>query len=163
MTDAEATFVTALTDAAWPLPRQVLFAVLFLIGYWMWSRHGYPGADRAVRRSLGRRLGVRVIWVPRSRAEYPTPFQYIGRYRRWSWGIADERDRTFLADGVVGTASVLVVNVLAGCLPVAVFLYIAIWLRALSYLVFMPACLGAIAIYSIYWSGRYEVAWMDAR
>ena len=43
------------------------------------------------------------------------------------------------------TASVLFVNVLADCLPVAVLLYIAMWLCALSYLVFMCACVGAIA------------------
>lgn len=160
VTDLETTFLAALTTAAWPLGTQVMFTAAFLLAYWLWSRYPFAGVDRAARLWLGRRLGVSVVWVPRNTVEYQTPFHYRGRYRRWSWGIAAEGDRTFVADGVVATASLLIVNVVAGALPVGLLLYIALWLRALSYVVFLPACVAAVAIYSVYWSGHYHVAWM---
>ena len=160
MTDAEATFVAALTQAAWPLPLQLLSAAAFVIGYWVWSRHAYAAVDRAVRAWLGQRLGVAVVWVPRNTAEYATPFYYRGRYRRWSWGIAAEADRTFTADGVVATASVVVVNIVAGAVPLAAPLYAAVSSGVWSYVVLLPASVAVIAIYSVYWSGHYRVAWM---
>ena len=161
MTDPEAALLAALTTAAWPLGTQVMFAAGFLLAYWWWSRYGFAGVDRAARAWLGRRLGVTVVWVPRNTVEYQTPFHYRGRYRRWSWGIAAEGDRTFVADGVVATASLLIVNAVAGALPIGPLLYVSLWLRALSYVVFLPACVVAIAIYSVYWSGHYHVAWME--
>ena len=159
--DPEQELLRRLVAAGWPLPAQAALGIALVAGYVAWSRAYYRGADPAVRRHLGRRLGAELVWVVRGDGSYATPFAWgAARRPRWSWGIAAEGDRTFARDGVVALLCVLVVNVLAGVVPVALLLYAFAGARVLSYAVFLPACVAMLAIYALRWSGRYEVAGM---
>ncbi|HEX6289554.1 MAG TPA: hypothetical protein VFZ66_10205 [Herpetosiphonaceae bacterium] len=161
MTDAERQFFEQLITAAWPLSWQAAFAIAAVVGYFAWSRLYFRVVDPIVRARVGSALGTRILWVPRHSASYQTAFESgFDRYHYWSWGIEAESERTFLRDGAVALLSFLCVNILAGCWPVAVFLLVALGLEALSYVVFVPACLAILAIYAIFWSGRYEVTGM---
>jgi hypothetical protein len=161
MTDLERQLMEQLISAAWPLPWQITFALTMLIGYFLWSRWYFRVGDGLVRRQLSQVIGTPIQWVLRHSASYPTAFESgFARYQRWSWGIAQERDRTWLRDGTVALLSILVVNVLAGLWPMALFLGVALGLNALSYLIFVPACVIMLAIYAIFWSGQYEVTGM---
>jgi hypothetical protein len=161
MTELEQEFLDGLVTAAWPFPLQVVFGVALAAGYFLWSRLYFRALDPALRGRLGRALGARVVWVHRHSASYPTPLETGFRsYRRWSWGIEEERERTLLRDGAAAALSVVCVNLVGGLWPIAVFLFVALELRALSYVVLMPVCLAALVIYSVFWSGRYEAAGM---
>lgn len=163
MTEPEQEFLDGLVTAAWPFPWQVAFGVALAAGYFIWSRLYFRALDPALRGRVGRALGARVVWVLRHSGSYPTPLETGFRsYQRWSCGIADESERTLLRDGAVAALSVVCVNLVGGLCPIAVFLFVALELRALSYVVLMPVCLAAIFIYSVFWSGRYEVAGMRA-
>lgn len=163
MTELEQEFLQGLVTAAWPFPLQAAFGVALAAGYFLWSRLYFRVLDPALRGRLGRALGARVVWVHRHGGSYPTPLETGFRsYRRWSWGIEEESRRTLLRDGAAAALSFLCVNVAGGLWPIALFLFVALELRALSYVVLMPVCLAALAIYSVFWSGRYEVAGMRA-
>ena len=150
-----------LTEAGLPLAAQVALGVGLVAGYWVWSRAYYRLLDPALRGAVGRMLGVPIAWVLRHDASYETPFEMVRTpYRRWTWGIPDVTRRTFLRDGAVAFLSLLLVNVLAGVWPAALFLYLFLGPQLLSYVVFLPACLAVIGIYSTFWSGRYEVPGM---
>ncbi len=161
MTDLERRFLDQLTTAAWPLWFQVAFALVLVAGYLIWSRLYYHVVDQILRIRIGGSLGVDIIWVRRHSRSYPTPFESgWARYQQWSWGIAAEHERTFLRDDLVAALSLLVVNVLAGLWPIAIFLFVFLGLKALSYVVFLPLCVAMLAIYAVFWSGKYEVAGM---
>lgn len=161
MTDLERSFVESLITAAWPLHWQIIFAVGLVSGYFFWSRLYFQVLDPIVRARVGAVLGLRLIWVLRHTASYQTAFEWGPvRYHRWSWGIALEQQRTFLRDGLVVLLSLVCVNIIAGLWPLAVFLAVALTLKALAYISFFPTCCAMLAIYAIFWSGRYEVAGM---
>ncbi len=161
MTELEQRLVEALITAAWPLHGQVSFVIGIVLGYFIWSRLYFRVIDPGIRTRVGAALGVQLIWVLRHSASYQTAFEWeFARYYRWSWGIAQEQQRTFLCDGAVLVLSLLVVNIVAGLWPIGVFLAVALWLEALSYIVFFPTCCLMLALYAIFWSGRYAVAGM---
>ena len=161
MTDLERQFMERLITAAWPLHLQIAFAVAEVVGYFIWSRLYFRVLDQPLRSQIGRALGVSIIWVLRHSSSYQTPFESgFSRYHRWSWGIEAESERTLLRDGAVAMLSFLCVNVFGGLWPIAIFLFVFLGLDALSYVVFIPVCIAVIAIYSVFWSGRYEVAGM---
>lgn len=163
MTDLEREFFARLITAAWPLPMQIAFGVAMIAGYWIWSRLYYTAIDTALRRVAGGVLGARVVWVLRHSAEYQTPFELglnHNRYFRWTWGIAQPERRTLGRDAAAWLLSFLIVTLLGGLWPVAVFLVVFLVWKALSYVVFLPVCLAVIAIYSLFWAGRHQVAGM---
>ncbi|PLS82906.1 MAG: hypothetical protein CYG59_02690 [Chloroflexi bacterium] len=161
MTDLERSLVESLITAASPLYWQLIFAVALVVGYFFWSRLYFQVLDPAVRDRIGAALGLKLIWVLRHSASYQTAFEWGSvRYHRWSWGIALEHQRTFLRDGLVVVLSLVCVNIIAGLWPLAVFLVVALELKALAYVTFFPTCCAMLALYAIFWSGRYEVAGM---
>lgn len=161
MTETEQEFLAGLVTAAWPLAVQIAFAVGTIGGYWLWSRLFYAAVDPWLRRWLGGKLGARVVWVLRHSASYQTPLE-LGLVRqrrfRWTWGIEREDQRTLSRDAAASLLCFLVVNLAAGLWPIALFLLVALQLKALSYVVLVPGTVAAIAIYSIFWTGRYPVA-----
>lgn len=161
MTDAEAQLLQNLFSAAWSLPTQVAAGALQVIGYFVWSRTYHRRVDPALRDWAGRCLGAPVVWVRRHTHEYDTPFElaFLGmnRYARWTWGIQNPARRTFLRDATAYALGVLCVNGIAGTWPVAALLYLALSVHALSYVVFFPACVLNIALYSVFFSGLHEV------
>jgi len=155
MTEAERALIRNLTAAALPLAAQLIVALIYVVLYWCWSRRWYGRVDAAARAWLGRRLSLDVVWVQRHTAEYATPFEFrTGRYRVCTWGVADPHDRTFTHDAIVSLADLLIVRVGAGALPV-VALLLTVAAGALSYIVLLPTIAAAIAIYGVYWTGRY--------
>ena len=161
MTDLERELLVRLISAAWPFHVQVVFALATVIGYFLWSRLYFRAVDPLVRARVGHALGVHVIWVLRHSADYQTAFESgLERYYQWSWGIEAEHQRTFLRDGAVAILGFLIVSVLAGLTPIAVFLVATLGFNALSGVLFIPACVATLAIYAIFWSGRYEVSGM---
>jgi hypothetical protein len=160
VTDAERELLDRLIAAAWPLPWQAALGCALAAGYLAWSRLYYAALDPRLRRAVGGAVGARVVWVRRHSADYPTPFELGGVRRppRWSWGIAAEGERSWGRDAAVSLLCVLLVNVAAGLWPAALVLYAFAGARVLSYAVFLPTCLAAIAIYSVFWTGRYAVA-----
>ncbi len=54
----------------------------------------------------------------------------------------------------------LIVNVACGLCPFALFLWVFLGLKALSYVVFLPVCCALLMIYAIFWTGRYAIAGM---
>jgi cytochrome c oxidase subunit IV len=162
MIDLERQLIEQLITAAWPFSWQVAFALAATIGYFIWSRLYFRVIDPLLRARLGQTLGCTIIWVLRHSANYQTAFESgFARYTRWSWGIAMEHQRSFLRDGAVVLLCFLCVNILSGLWPVAVFMLVALGLRALSYIIFLPSCLVMVTIYAIFWSGRYEVSGME--
>jgi VIT1/CCC1 family predicted Fe2+/Mn2+ transporter len=163
MTDLEREFLQNLITAAWPLPMQMAFGAGLVAVYWAWSRFYYAVIDPALRNVVGGVLGAKVVWVPRHSAEYETPLELgfpRNRYHRWTWGIAVPARRTVRNDLAASLLSLLFVTLIGGLWPIAVFLFVFLQLKALSYVVFLPVCLAVIAIYSLFWAGRHEVAGM---
>jgi hypothetical protein len=161
MTDAEQELVRSLTRGAWPLGWQAVLAVVAVAGYWLWSRAYYRVVDPGMRRRVGRALGAAVVWVPRHTAEYQTPIESgFTRGRRWTWGIAAERERTATARRRRARALRPRRHLAAGLWPVAVTLYLTLWRYPLSALLLIPVLTAVIAIYSVFWTGRYEVRGM---
>ena len=155
MTEAERALIGNLTTAALPLAAQLIVALIYVASYWYWSRRWFARVDTAARAWLGRRLSLDVVWVRRHTAEYATPFEFrTGHYRVWTWGVADARDRTFTHDAIVSLADLLIVRVGAGALPV-VALLLMVTAGVLSYIVLLPAIAASIAVYGVYWTGRY--------
>ena len=163
MTELEHEFLRGLITASWPLAAQIAFGVALVGGYWVWSRLYYAAIDPALRRLVGGMLGARVVWVRRGSASYPSHYE-LGResprIRRWMWGIAPESERTLRNDAATGVLSFFIVTVIGGLWPIALFLFVFLHLKALSYAVFLPVCLAVLAIYSAFWDGRHEVAGM---
>jgi hypothetical protein len=163
MTELEREFLHNLITAAWPLEMQIAFGVGLVAIYWAWSRFYYAVLDPALRNVLSGMLGARVVWVARHSAEYQSPLELglpHNRYHRWTWGIQAEAKRTAGRDLAALLLSFLFVTLLGGLWPVAAFLFVFLQLKALSYVVFLPVCVAVIALYSIFWAGRHEVAGM---
>lgn len=161
MTELEHQLIRQLISAALPFPLQIAVALGLVVGYLSWSGLYFRVLDRRVRTHIGRALGVRVRWVRRGSASYQTPYELDSqRHFRWSWGIEDERQRTLLRDGLVATLCFVVVNLVGGLLPVAIFFLVTLWFRALSAVLLIPAIAAVLAIYTVFWSGRYEVTGM---
>jgi hypothetical protein len=165
MTELEDKFLQGLITAVWPLYLQVAFAVGISVIYYFWSILFYRVFDVSLRSFIGHALHVRIIWVLRHSSNYhQTQFEFgvtPTRYRRWTWGIEMEDKRTFFRDGAVSMLSLLVVNILAGLWPIAVFFYVFISLKALSYVVFLPSCIVLLIIYSTFWAGRHKLKGMQ--
>ena len=161
MTDLEHQLMRQLITAAWPLPWQIAFAVTMVGGYGYWSRLYFRTLDRRVRMYIGQRLGVHIRWVQRHTAGYQTPFASgLERYFLWSWGIEEEHRRTVLRDGLVASLCFVVVNLASGLWPLVIFFLVALQLKALSALIFIPALVAVVGMYAVFWAGRYEVAGM---
>lgn len=163
MTELEREFLHNLITAAWPLPAQIAFGTGLAAVYWAWSRFYYAVIDPALRNVLGGVLGAKVVWVARHGGEYETPLDLgfpDNRYDHWTWGIAVPAMRTVRNDAAALLLSFLFVTLLGGLWPIAVFLFVFLQLKALSYVVFLPVCVAVIAIYSVFWAGRHEVAGM---
>jgi hypothetical protein len=161
MTDLERELFMRLITAAWPFSWQVVFALATVIGYFIWSRLYFRVVDPIIRARVGHALGVQIIWVLRHSADYQTAFESgFERYYHWSWGIQAEQQRTLLRDGAVAMLGFLIVSILAGLSPVAVFLFATLGFKVLSAVLFIPACVATLAIYGIFWCGRYEVTGM---
>jgi VIT1/CCC1 family predicted Fe2+/Mn2+ transporter len=163
MTDLERELLHNLVTAAWPLPMQIVFGAGLLAVYWAWSRFYYAVIDPALRNVVGGVLGAKVVWVARYSDEFDTPLEFgfpYNRYHRWTWGIQAESRRTLGRDAAALLLSLLFVTLLGGLWPIAVFLFVFLQLKALSYVVFLPVCLAVLAIYSLFWAGRHEVAGM---
>jgi VIT1/CCC1 family predicted Fe2+/Mn2+ transporter len=163
MTELEHEFLLGLITAAWPLSAQIAFGVALVAGYWAWSRLYYAAIDPALRRLVGRTLGARVVWVRRGSAAYPSLYEFgQGRsvIRRWMWGIEPASERTLRNDAATGTLSFFIVTIIGGLWPIALFFFVFLYLKALSYVVFLPVCLAVLAIYSRFWDGRHEVQGM---
>ena len=75
-------------------------------------------------------------------------------------GSEEERERAFLRDGLVASLCFVVVNLACGRWPVAIFFVVSLGLRALSPIILIPAIMAMVAIYAVFWTGRYEVAGM---
>jgi hypothetical protein len=161
MTELDGQLLENLIVATLPLAWQVALGALLVMGAWMWARLYYRRVDPLVRASVGRLLGTRIIWVLRNSSSYETPFLWERtHYRYWSWGVAAPADRTLLRDGLTVLLSVLIVNVACGLWPCALFLWVFLGLKALSYVVFLPVCCALLVISSIFWTGRYEITGM---
>ncbi|HEV2722247.1 MAG TPA: hypothetical protein VG323_19670 [Thermoanaerobaculia bacterium] len=131
------------------------FAVLWTIGYVVWSLLYYRVLDPLLRRVVGAIVGTRVVWVYRKGSLYADPLSFTLPYSRWSWGAADGENAR-AKDAVVYMLCVVLVFIIAGLWPVAVLLaaFFSKWLNPLVAL--LPLFL-IIPIYSIWWSGRYRV------
>jgi len=137
---------------------QMIFAVAWTAGYVVWSLLYYRVFDRIVRNAVGALIGTRVVWVYRKGSLYASPLSFTLPYSRWSWGAAD-RESAGEKDAVIYVLCVVLVYVVAGTWPAAILLG-AVFLTGLHPLIVLPLLFLAIAIYSIWWSGRYEVRGM---
>jgi len=137
---------------------QMIFAVAWTAGYVAWSLLYYRVFDRVVRNAVGALVGTRVVWVYRKGSLYASPLSFTLPYSRWSWGAAD-RESARGKDAVVYILCVVLVYVVAATWPVAILLG-ALFSKWLHPLIALPLLFLAIPIYSIWWSGRYEVRGM---
>jgi hypothetical protein len=136
------------------LVPQLAFAIVWTVGYVVWSLLYYRVLDPPIRRAVGAIVGTRVEWVYRRGSLYASPLSFTLPYSRWSWGAAD---RPSAKDAIVYVLCIVLVFVLAGAWPVAVLLA-ALFSKWLNPFVALPLLFLAIPIYSIWWSGRYDVA-----
>ena len=143
-----------------PLGLQIALAVGYLVGSILWPRLYYRRLDPVIRGWLGAKLGVRIVWAVRQGGMHRGPLWFGPLYDTWAWTIADGERRTMWKDGLVYAAWVLVVPVLCGLLPVALFLIAFLVVGLLSALVAYPLLFLIVPIYTRYWSGKYEVPGM---
>ncbi|HEX8394577.1 MAG TPA: hypothetical protein VF665_19680 [Longimicrobium sp.] len=163
MTDAERELLRNLTAGALPLWLQIAAGAGLVVLFRLWPRLYYGVLDSPLRTAVGRMIGADVVWVPRNSAAYPTPAQWEPEWTLWTWGIADPAARTFARDVAAWLLSILLVNGVAGLWPGAVLYALFVPLRALSYVVFFPACIAFLFFYAAFWSGRREIAGMHRR
>ncbi len=142
------------------LGLHVLAGIGYLVGSMLWPRFYYRRVDPALREWLGNKLGVRVVWAHRKGGLHRGPLWFGPTYDTWAWSIGGEEEITSAKDGLVYTLWLLLVPVLAGLLPVAVFLIAFLGLGFPSFWVAYPLLFLTIPIYTRYWSGRYEVPGM---
>src|SRR5712691_1081695 len=115
MTDLEAELLRRLITATWPLRLQLVFGAVLIGGYWIWTRAYYVAVDPWLRRWLSGVLGTSVVWVLRHSASYQTPLEFgfpPRPYRRWTWGIEHESERTWSRDAAAMLLSLLFVSVI---------------------------------------------------
>ena len=144
-----------------PLAIQLALAIGYLVGSILWPRIFYRRVDPALRGWLGAKLGVRIRWAIRQGGFNRGPLWFGPLYDTWAWVIEDNTERTVLQEIVVYGAWVLAVPVLAGLLPIALFLVAMLGVKLISVLVAYPLLFLTIPIYTRYWSGKYPVAGMQ--
>ena len=132
----------------------------YVIGSVLWPRLYYRRTDPVLRRWLGASLGVRIVWAVREGGLNRGPLWFGPLYDTWSWIIEGNERGTIPQEVLVYTASLFLVPVLCGLLPVAVFLMAFLVADYLSVLVAYPLLFLTIPIYTRYWSGKYEVSGM---
>jgi ABC-type sugar transport system permease subunit len=142
------------------LVPQLAFAIGYVAVYLWWSRAYYRVVDPWIRERIGRRLGVKIVWIFRKGNPSGEPLSFRPRYSAWSWGVQDDGGRTLLKDGLVYVLSIIVVSVVCGLWPAALFFAVFLGTHFLHGLVALPLVFITIPIYAIYWSGRYEQAGM---
>ena len=140
---------------------QGLVALLWVAAYVIWSRLFYSFIDPALRRRLGAWVNADVVWIHRRGSLYASPASFTLRRSTWSWGLAGDRERAFLRDGLVYAAYVICVPVLAGLWLIAVISYAALWRHALSAIVVLPLFFLIIPLYMRYWGGRRPAPGME--
>ncbi len=136
-----------------PLVPQLVFAVGYVLGYVLWSRAFYRKVDPWLRRRVGDIVGARLVWVMRKGSLYASPMSFQLPYNTWSWGIKDPKLRTIFRDGLAYILTLLLVYVLAGMLPAAIFLLVFLYGHLLGVAVGLPLLVATIVIYSTFWSG----------
>ena len=138
--------------------------VLFGIGYValsiLWPRVYFRRFDPALRGRLSRRLGVPVVWVRRTGGLHRGPLWFGPKYATWCWTVGGDGEITSGKDAVAYASWLLVVPVLAGLSPIAVFLIVLFGLGFPSVWVAYPLLFLIVPIYTRYWSGKYEVPGM---
>jgi hypothetical protein len=142
----------------WLLP-QIAFTIGWTAGYVFWSRVYYRSVDPLLRMLIGAWLGVRISWVYRHGTQ-GVPLRFGPRYAMWTWGTTDPQARGIGRESLVYLIYIIVVPLLCGLWPVALLLLIMVGTRWLHPLVVLPLVFLVIPIYSIYWTGRYQVAGM---
>jgi hypothetical protein len=143
-----------------PSGLDLAFGIGYLVGSILWARLYYRRLDPVLRRWLGGRLGVRVIWTHRTGGLHRGPLWFGPKYDTWSWSVGGAGEIESVKDGLVYAAWLLLVPVLAGLLPVAIFLIAFLGMGFPSFWVGYPLLFLIIPIYTRYWSGRYEVPGM---
>src|SRR5215204_1938737 len=105
-----------------PIGVQIILGLGYVVGSILWPRFYYRRLDPVLRRWLGDRLGVRIIWRLRPGGLHRGPLWFGPLYDTWSWSIASDQQGTMLQEVVVYTAWLFLVPVLCGLWPVAVLL-----------------------------------------
>ena len=139
-----------------PLEVQIALAAIYLAGSIIWPRIFYRTIDPALRAWLGSRLGVRIGWAVRQGGFNRGPLWFGPLYDTWAWVIEGDAERTIPREVAVYVAWALIVPVLAGLLPIALFFVAFLGLELISTLVAYPLLFLIIPIYTRYWSGKYE-------
>lgn len=104
-----------------PSALDVVFGIGYLVGSILWPRIYYRRLDPALRGWLSRKLGVRVVWAHRRGGLHRGSLWFGPEYDTWSWSVGGEGEIASVKDGLVYTSWLLLVPVLAGLWPVAVF------------------------------------------
>ena len=139
---------------------QITLGLGYVVGSILWPRFYYPRLDPALRGWLGDKLGVRIVWAIRPGGFNKGPLWFGPLYDTWAWSIEGGQQRTMLQEALVYTAWVVLVPVLCGLGPVALFLAAFLAAEGPSILVAYPLLFLTIPIYARYWSGKYEVPGM---
>lgn len=140
-----------------PLGVQLALGVGYLVASVWWPRVFSGRVDPALRGWLGRKLGVRIGWAVRPGGFNRGPLWFGPLYDSWAWVIEDHAGRTVSREVAVYAAWVVTVPVLAGLLPIALFLAAFLGMKLLSVLVAYPLLFLNIPIYTRYWSGRHPL------
>jgi hypothetical protein len=143
-----------------PLGVQIAFGVAYVVGSILWPRVYYRRLDPLLRKWLGHKLKVRIVWAVRQGGLNRGLLWFGPLYDTWSWTIEGGERHTVWQEGGVYVAWLLLVPVLCGLSPVAVFLIAFLAADVLSVLVAYPLLFLTIPIYTRYWSGKYEVPGM---
>ena len=144
-----------------PIGVQILFGAGYLVGSVVWPRLYYRRLDPVLRRWLGDNLGIRIVWAVRQGGFHRGPLWFGPLYDTWSWCVEGGERRTILQEVIVYAAWLLLVPVLSGLWPVAVFLLSFLVADFLSILIAYPLLFLTVPIYTRYWSGKYEVPGMQ--
>ena len=140
---------------------EVVFGAGYLVGSVLWPRLYYGRLDPVVRRWLGDHLGVQIVWAVRQGGFHRGPLWFGPLYDTWCWCIEGGERRTIIQEVVVNAAWLLLVPVICGLWPVAVFLSAFLIADVLSILIAYPLLFLNIPIYTRYWGGKYEVPGMQ--
>ncbi len=105
-----------------PSGLDIAFGIGYLVGSILWPRIYYRQLDPLLRGWLGDKLGVRVVWAQRKGGLHHGPLWFGPKYTTWSWSVGGEGEIASVKDGLVYVSWLLLVPIVAGLLPVAVFL-----------------------------------------
>jgi len=143
-----------------PIGVQITLGLGYVVGSILWPHVYYGRLDPVLRGWLGDKLGVRIVWAIRQGGFNKGPLWFGPLYDTWAWSIEGEQQRKFFQEFIVYTASLMLVPVLCGLWPVAVFLGAFLAAEVPSILVAYPLLFLTIPIYARYWSGKYEMLGM---